>query len=133
MPTVAVDALAAIKAWVDDTVKGAALTHGAQFQPLRSPATATYTILSRIGGPLDLDAGWDVPRISAEFRGPTLDLTYKAAVAYLNAVYNLTAPTDMGGVAVCYGADVDSGPTQLPDPSGTPRYYVQTSFHLSPA
>ena len=53
--------------------------------------------------------------------------------AYLNAVYSLTDPTPMGTVAICHGVDIDSGPSELPDPSGHPRFYVQTSFYLSPA
>lgn len=133
MPTVAVDAEGAIKAWVDTVVKGAALTHGAQLQPLRSPVTATYVLISRVGGPVDRNTDWDVPRISAIFHGPTRQAAYLAAVAYLNAIYSLADPTPMGTIAICHGVDVDSGPSELPDPSGHARFYVQASFYLSPA
>lgn len=132
MPTIAVDAEAAVKTWVDAVVKGAALTHGAQLQPLRSPSTATYALISRIGGPVDRDTDWDIARISAIFHGPTRQTAYLAAVAYLNAIYNVADPTTMGN-AICHGVDIDSGPSELPDPSGHPRFYVQASFFLSPA
>lgn len=132
MPTVAVDAEGDVKAWVDTVVKGASLTHGAQLQPLRSPATATYALISRVGGPVDRDTDWDIARISAIFHGPTRKAAYDAAKAYLNAVYNVADPTPMGD-AICHGVDVDSGPSELPDPSGHPRFYVQALFYLSPA
>ncbi|MBV9292631.1 MAG: hypothetical protein JO222_09290 [Frankiales bacterium] len=119
---VAVDAEAAVRAWATGLNIRAALA------PLRSGAA--YLLLSRAGGTQDTP-GVDHARITAIGHGSTKQQAANVALAFANAVWNLTPGVIADGV-FCLGAEVESGPTELADPSGVSRYLVVASFELGP-
>ena len=123
MSTVAVDAEAAVRDWCISLNLRAALT-----AQRSGPA---YLLLSRSGG-LQEAIGRDTATVSAIAHGPTKQAACNLAVDYANAVWSLNAGVFAVGV-FCNAAEVDSGPTELPDPSGISRYLVVASFYLGPS
>lgn len=123
MPTVTVDAEGAIRDWA------VALGMHVALQPLRSGPK--YLLLSRVGGTQEL-AGRDRAVISALAHGPTKKDANDLATQYANAVFTLTPGVIATGV-FCSDAEVDSGPTEVQDASGTSRYLVISTFYLGPA
>lgn len=123
MVDVAVDAEGAVRDWCKSLGIPAAL------QPQRSgPA---YLLLSRAGG-LQESAGRDAPRISALAHSFTSKQdAAQLAIKFANACWNLTPGVIAAGVS-CSGAEVESGPTEVQDPSGTSRYLVVASFYVAP-
>lgn len=119
---VAVDAEAAVRDWCNGKNLRAALT-----TQRSGPACL---LLSRAGG-LQESAGRDAAQITAIAHGPTKQAAANLAIAYANGVWNL-APSVIATGVYCNAAEVDSGPTELPDPSGTSRYLVVATFYLGP-
>lgn len=122
--TVAVDAEAAVRDWCKSLDMPAAL------QPQRSgPA---YLLISRVGG-LQESAGRDAPRISATAVSlKTKQEAANLAIQFANAVWSF-APGLLNPTVFCNAAEVESGPTEIQDPSGTSRYLVICTFYLGPA
>jgi hypothetical protein len=133
MPAViAVDVEGAVKTWIDGlglvTTVGNATGIKAALKPLRSGPP--YLLLSRIGG-LQETAGRDAARITAVAHGPTKQVACDVAVQFANAVWNL-APGLIAPGVFCNAAEVDSGPTEIPDVSGSSRYSVEVSLYVGP-
>lgn len=118
--TVAVDAEAAVRDWCRT------LGMNASLQSQRSGPD--YLLLSRAGG-VQQSAGIDQPTVSALAHAKTKQAAANLAGAFANAVWNLTTVQMTTGVW-CTNADVDSGPSEVQDPSGTSRYLVVATFYL---
>lgn len=123
MIPVAVDAEGAVRDWC------LSLSLRAALQAQRSGPD--YLLLSRVGG-LQESVGRDAARVTALAHGKTKQAAANLAIAYANQVWNLTPGLIATGV-YCNGAEVESGPTEVLDPSGVSRYLVVASFYLGPA
>lgn len=120
-PTVAVDAEGAIRDWCNANSMRAFLT--------TQRSGPDYLLISRSGG-LQQTSGIDQATITALAHGKTKQTAANLALSFANAVWNLTT-TQMATDVWCSSADVDSGPTEVQDPSGTSRYLVVATFYLA--
>ena len=85
--------------------------------------------ISRVGGQPDAITGPDHPQMTAMAKGPTKQAAFDAARLFANALWGLADTTLVAGVR-CFSVDIDSGPTEVQDPSGTSRYLVVFTPHL---
>lgn len=118
--TVVVDALGALKTWL--------IAHGLPAALNAQRSGPEYLLLTRVGG-VPEDCGLDVARISAMAHGPTLAAANALADRFANAIWSIDAEP-LNDAVFCTGAEVDSGPTQVPDASGVPRFNVEVSLYL---
>ncbi len=139
-PTVAVDAVEAVRAWINaqPTLVGAGqpLPLGAHRWRERSPGQGAYAFLVLAGGgPDPTEAPIQQARVSASVYAGTLDAARTAAIALFNA-YAATVwqpnPTVTwpDGSALLLAVDDITGPQQLPDTE--PGYLVDAVFTLQP-
>lgn len=119
---VAVDAEAGVRDWC--------ITNGMRAALQTQRSGPDYLLISRSGG-LQQPSGIDQATITALAHGSTKQAAANLALVFANAVWNLTTVQMATGVW-CSSADVESGPTEVQDPSGTSRYLVVATFYLAP-
>lgn len=136
-----VPAVKAVLDWVNAheqlVGRGRPLSRGAFRTLPRSPADGAYVLLYRLDGSdaLNAEEPADQARIAGVVYAPDDEAAEAAAVAYANAIGELTGtPTGMGD-AVCLVADDVVGPQFIDNRAGNGEQYayqVDATFYLIP-